>query len=231
MQPDDAIYHLSYAMYEEFTGHLDVAAEEYTSAILANPRMYRGLAIEQLRVRAPHLYKRVYERVLGSLRSHRGDLIASAELASILVYDGDLEGCQIADDTEQKLQNLASIHLSLSLCGKTQATRILELRRSMYLDPDNIEANMLLAAEFVNSPAAAKLYIMRADRAAGELTSQHSRRVWDLYHPRMVLRNDLVPQGLLAIALVPLLPKEVCTGAFIDILLRAKTGLEFTCRV
>jgi len=155
------------------------------------------------------------DRLYSFFIANSDNIIANAGFASILLQDGNRKGCSIAEKIEARLESLPAIHLLLAKCDETPGKKSLELRRTLLLDPDNIEADMLFASALTpRFPEYSQKWLQRAITSKQGMSSSHAKLVWSFYHPQSILRNDVVPHALLSLALLPRLPISACGPEF-----------------
>ena len=205
LDPDEAIFHLSYGMFLEESGTLHAAVEQYSRAVELSPSVLDSPFFAALRTRNSVVAQSVLADCMWKLQSRLqqgADPILEAKLGKLYLYSGQIERSeQLLEHAASQLPNLPLVWFNLGEVRETHGDldeAITDYRRASAIDaslpsPDLQTAEINLR----NGQKAAathnfKLAIQRWERA-NPITAAHNSRLYAGPHQTI---DDLLPTTL-----------------------------------
>lgn len=203
---NDSSFYVARGLFLENSGENAEAEDAYAAALLLNPRIVDSRFFSDLRERLPSNTNAILEKAIATLTvalERTGSPITSAKLGKLLLYQGNLSAAYSRlESALERLPNLEGAWLNLGdiHTAKRQLAKAIDCyRKAAYLLPNDplpyFKLGMALLAEG-RSDEAMTSFLYSADNYDNRAT-EHSDRVWLMYHTSIRIRNDLLPLTLL----------------------------------
>lgn len=206
LDPDNAVFHLSYGMYLEEGGNQRAAKEQYVIAITLVPSILDSEFFSRYRIRSPAMAESVVAECIAKTESRLGegnDPILSARLGKMYLYHGNLDRSEkLLEDAAAQLPNLPLVWFNLgeiSLQQGDTAHATLDYRRATTIDASLAQTHLRLGElglRFGDKNGAfhdLNVAIQRWEHA-NPITARHNNRLYG--GPRQTI-DDLLPTTLL----------------------------------
>lgn len=204
------VYRIAVGMLYETQGRFDQAINQFCEAISRSPGVLDSMFYHELKIRNRWVWKGslgcAITRTERDSAERPGDPIAQARLARLYLEDGHYTAARkLLLDCGRQMPQLSRVWVNLARSQVTACSpeaigavrRYLE--RAMFFDPVDPAAWVLQARllEISGNRQSGGDFRRRARILASANTSRHSSRVTRVYHTRAVVRDDVLPEGLL----------------------------------
>lgn len=151
LDPDNAVFHLSFGMYLEEDGKGAAAREQYARAIVQSPSILDSQFFLRYRTRSSQTADAMVAEVTENLASklqHQNDPILEGRLGKLCLYGGNLDRAkELLEDAVQQLPNLPLVWFNLGEVHRLQgdpSEATLCYRRATTIDSSLAQAYLRL---------------------------------------------------------------------------------------
>ncbi|HEY6331823.1 MAG TPA: tetratricopeptide repeat protein [Blastocatellia bacterium] len=204
IDPDVATYHVSLGLFSESEGDLDSAASEYAAALRGSPAALDSRFFRDLNNRSAALAGRAKAMAIANLEVRgTNDEIAAAQLGRLYLDDDQSRARELLSRATELLPNLSRAWLNLGTTVEREgdsANAERCYRKAVFLDKsDYLSASALGAVcEREGHTEEAISWYSKAIENWDQLISIHALRAARVYNTPYVVRDDIIPRGLLA---------------------------------
>jgi tetratricopeptide (TPR) repeat protein len=205
IDPDTAVFHLSYGMFLEEHRAAQEAKAQYESAIELKPSIVASPFFVRYRDRSPAAADAIIKQCIGVLEARLGqtdDPILEARLGELYLYAGDIErSTQFLEDAERQMPNLPLVWFNLGEISESKEhfqQALIYYSRALKIDP-TLSGPYLRMGEIAarDGQKEAAFYDLRAAQQTWErinpVTAAHNNRLYG--GPRQAI-DDLLPTTL-----------------------------------
>jgi tetratricopeptide (TPR) repeat protein len=192
LDPDNAVFHLSYGMILEEIGKRGESLEQYESAILLAPSIVESPFFFRYRARSPQVTEQIVADCIavleGKLRAGN-DPILEARLGKLYQYSGDtVKSSLMLEDAAEQLPNLPLVWQNLG--ENYEATGNLMQAMDCYKKANVI--NSSLAGPYLRM---AELYLRQGQRGLAATNFQLAAERWERVNPITASHNNRLYTG------------------------------------